>query len=202
MRLLRTLPWFALYLCAGFSFLIERGLFGAAVAPDLARLPTRIGPFELLAELSIEEGALGTEPPERHAFRLVRDAHGNEGHLFIAYYARAQRWSGRPHDVEKCFEALGWREREARQLGEAHHPWTRHFERDGKTIRVVHWLERPGPDDDRLDARELAARLASGRGFRPDVASIYFEFPSDAAPDDAESAAAVAALSRTLETLW
>lgn len=200
--LLRTLPWLALYLCAAFSLLVERGLFGTARAPDLARLSARLGALELLEALPVEADALGEQPPERHAFHRVRDARGNEGRLFIAYYARAQRWSGRPHDVEKCFEALGWQERDARRLAEAHRPWSRLFEREGRTIRVVHWLERPGPDADRLDGRELLARLASGRGFRPDVASIYFEFEAGAGPDDAECAASVAALSRELEALW
>ena len=199
---LGSLAWLALYLCAGLSFLIERGLFGAAHAPDLARLPARLGPFELGDELAIEPGALGSQPPERYLYREVHDAEGHAGRLFVSYYARAQRWSGRPHDVDKCYAALGWQEREARHLDEAHRPWTRLFERDGRRLRVVHWLERPGPDDDRLDARELGARLASGRGFRPDVASIYFEFEADAAPCDEESAAAVAALSRALEELW
>ncbi len=202
MRILSTLPWLALYLCAAFSLAIERGLLGAPRAPDLAALPARLGAFALGPEIELEPGALGKQPPERHAFRLVTDARGNEGRLFVAYYERAQRWSGRPHDVEKCFAALGWQEREVHRLEEAHRPWSRRFERDGRTIRVVHWLERPGPDEDRLELRQLGARLASGRGFRPDVASIYFEFEEGFAPDDAEAAAAVAALSRALEELW
>lgn len=202
MNMLRALPWLALYLCAGFSLLMERGLFGAPSAPDLARLPADLGALELLEELPVADDALGEQPPERHTFRRVRDARGNEGRLFIAYYERAQRWSGRPHDVEKCFTALGWQEREARRLSEAHRPWSRLFENEERTIRVVHWIERPGPDEDRLDWRELAARLVSGRGFRPDVASIYFEFEAGLGPDDEESAATVAALSRALEALW
>ena len=54
----------------------------------------------------------------------------------------------------------------------------------------MHWIERPGPDQDRLAPRELLARLGSARGFRPDVASLYLEFPAGAEPDDAECAAA------------
>ncbi len=202
MRALSVLPWLALYLCAAFSFSIERGLLGAAHAPELGDLPTRLGTLTLGPELELEPGALGNQPPERYAFRLVEDELGNQGRLFVAYYQRAQRWSGRPHDVEKCYAALGWKEREAHRLEEAHRPWSRRFERDGRMIRVVHWLERPGPDEDRLDLRQLCARLASGRGFRPDVASIYLEFEDDFAPGDAEAAAAVAALSRALEELW
>lgn len=202
MNLLVRSAWLALFVGAGFSFLVERGCLGAAVAPDLARLPARLGTLEVLEEIELEPGALGAQPPERHAFRRVRDAQGHEGRLFVAYYARAQRWSGRPHDVEKCYAALGWEEREARHLSEAHRPWSRLFERDGESIRVVHWLERPGADEDQLEWRQLGERLSSLRGFRPDVASVYLEFPADAAPGDAEAEGAVAALSSALESLW
>lgn len=202
MRPLHLLPWLALYLAAGFAFLIESGTLAAPRAPDLARLPDRLGTLAVLEELPLADGALGKQPPERHSFRRVRDAHGAEGRLFVAYYERAQRWSGRPHDVEKCYASLGWQERDARRLDEAHRPWSRLFEKDGERIRVVHWIERPGPDEDRLAWRELAARLGSARGFRPDVASVYVEFPADRAPDDAEAAATVAALSAALEELW
>lgn len=202
MKLLATLPFLALYLCAALSFALERGAFGAARAPDLAALPARVAAFELGPEIELAADALGTQPPERYAYREVRDAAGNLGRLFVAYYARAQRWSGRPHDVEKCYAALGWQELAAHRLDEAHRPWSRLFAKDERTIRVVHWLERPGPDQDRVAAGELATRLLSGNGLRPDVASIYFEFEADAAPDDAASAEAVAALSAALEALW
>jgi hypothetical protein len=202
MRLLSGVAWLALFTSAGFTFLVERGYLGRAVAPDLTRLPAQIGTLEVLEEIPLEPGALGSEPPERYAFRRVRDARGEEGRLFVAYYARAQRWSGRPHDVEKCYAALGWQEREARHLSEAHRPWSRLFEREGETIRVVHWLEHPGPDEDQLDWRQLGSRLSSARGFRPDVASVYLEFPAEAAPSDAEAERAVGELSLALESLW
>jgi hypothetical protein len=137
----------------------------------------------------------------------VRDDQGREGRLFLAYYARAQRWSGRPHDLEKCYAAAGWSEREAHRLEGAHHPWSRLFERPGaegerEAVRVVHWLERPGPDEDRLAPGELLSRLVGGNGFRPDVVSAYFEFAADDAPGDQAAAAAVAALSAALEDAW
>ncbi len=199
---LRALAWIALYLGAAFSFAVERGLFGAPVTPDLALLPAQFGPLERLEALPVEPEAMGDDPPERYAFHRVRDARGNEGRLFIAYYERAQRWSGRPHDVELCYASLGWKEREARRLDESHRPWSRRFEREGNEIRVVHWIERPGPDHDRLALGELAERLVSGRGFRPDVASIYLEFEAGFEPSDADCAAAVTELSRALEALW
>ena len=203
---LRTLPWMALYVCAAFSCLVEGGHLGRPVAPDLARLPARLGPLEVLEAFDLDRSTLGEQPPERATFRRVRDEHGHEGKLFVAYYERAQRWSGRPHDLEKCFAAGGWQEREARRLGGAHRLWSRLFARERagepEAIRVVHWLERPGPDQDRFDPRELVSRVASGRGFRPDVASVYLEFPADAAPDEGDFLAAVSALSGALEDLW
>jgi hypothetical protein len=206
MRILRPLPWLALYLCAAFSFLVEGGFLGRPVTPDLARLPARIGPLEVLEEFPLDRSALGEAPPERATFRHVRDAHGHEGRLFLAYYERAQRWSGRPHDVEKCFAALGWQERESSRLDQAHRLWSRLFVREGaegpEAIRVVHWLERPGLDHDRFDPRELWTRIASGRGFRPDVVSAYLEFPAEGAPAEDECGAAVTALSAALEQLW
>lgn len=206
MSALRLAAWLALYVCAGFAGLVEAGMLGRAVAPELGGLPARIGPLELVEELVLDPATLGEQPPERCAFLRVRDAEGNEGRLFIAYYARAQRWSGRPHDVEKCYAALGWQERAAHRIDEAHRPWSRLFVRatpEGEeSIRVVHWLERPGPDQDRLAPRELFARLSSARGFRPDVASVYLEFPAGAGPDDAQCAAAATELSRLLESRW
>lgn len=206
MQSLRVLPWLALYLCAVFSCLVEGGILGQSVAPDLARLPARLGPLELLEEFPLEPGALGEQPPECATFRRVRDAQGHEGRLFLAYYERAQRWSGRPHDVEKCFAALGWDEREAHRLEPGRRLWSRLFERtvgaERESIRVIHWLEHPGPDSDPCAWREPLTRLVSLRGFRPDVASIYLEFPADAAPDEGHCVEAVGALSEALEGLW
>lgn len=206
MSALRTAAWLALYLSAAFACLVEGGFLGRPVAPDLTGFPARIGTLELVEELAFDPAELGQQPPERCAFLRVRDARGHEGRLFIAYYERAQRWSGRPHDVEKCYSALGWLERSAHQLEGDHRPWSRLFVRPGpegeESIRVVHWLERPGPDRDQLAWHELLARVVSARGFRPDVASLYLEFPAGAEPDDAECAAAAEELSLLLESRW
>ena len=206
MRLYRSLAWLTLYLGAALSLLIECGWLGAPRVPNLEELPARLGSLTLAEELAFDPAALGDSPPERFCFRRVIDAEGNEGRLFLAYYRRAQRWSGRPHDVEKCFAALGWEEREAHRILEAHRPWSRGFERgapgSNESIRVVHWLERPGPDRDALQLTELAERLRCGNGFRPDVISIYFEFPATASPSDEQYAEAIAELSAALERAW
>jgi hypothetical protein len=198
----RFLAWTALYLAAALCFGIEVGLLGRARAPELAALPARLGALEVVEEIPFDPAALGANPPERHTFLRVRDADGNEGRLFVAWYARAQRWSGRPHDVALCYASLGWREVEAARLGGEQRPWSRLLERDGARIRVVHWLEHPGPDGDPLSPARLAARLTSGRGFRPDVASAYLEFPAETEPDDTTCRTAAEALSAALEELW
>jgi hypothetical protein len=207
MRVSHACAWLALQLSAAFACLMESGLLGRSVAPDLARLPAFLGPLEVLEEFTLDPAQLGSDPPERATFRRVRDLHGHEGKLFVAYYERAQRWSGRPHDLEKCYAADGWQEREARRLDPDLGLWSRRFERPRasggpEAVRVIHWLDRPGPDRDGLDLFGLGARLASLRGFRPDVASAYLEFPADAAPAEAEAVAAARALSEALESSW
>jgi hypothetical protein len=201
-RLLNTLSFAGLFLAAAFAGVVELGWLAEARTPELGSLPTKLGPLELGAEIPFDAAALGQTPPEAYTFRAVTDAAGREGRLFIAYYARAQRWSGRPHDVDKCFAAMGYEEREVHVLDEAHRPWSRRFEKEGEALRVVHWLERPGDDANELGLAPLVARLADGSGFRPDVCSVYFEFPAEGAPDDVAAAEAVAALSSALDARW
>lgn len=202
MRLLNSLSFASLFLAAALAGTVELGLFARARTPDLATLPATLGALTLGAEIPFDAAALGQTPPEAFTFRAVTDVAGREGRIFIAYYARAQRWSGRPHDVDQCFAAMGYTEREVHALAEAHRPWSRRFEKDGQAIRVVHWLERPGDDPNELGLAPLVARLADGSGFRPDVCSVYFEFAAEESPSDAEAAAAVAALSTALDARW
>jgi len=202
MRLACTASWILLLLSGCFSLLIEGGLLIHPVAPDLTRLPARIASLDLLEEIPVESAALGDLPPEHFAFRRIRDGAGNEGKLYVAYYRRAQRWSGRPHDVNVCYEALGWQERSARCSRASPFPWTRVFEREGEAIRVLHWTEHPGVEADPIAPATIASRLVAPRGFRPDVASIYLEFAEPAAPPAEELQAAAQALSAALETLW
>ena len=202
MRLACTWAWSLLFLSGVFSLLVEGGFLIRPVAPDLARLPARIASLELLEEMPVESADLGDLPPERFLFRRVRDPAGHEGKLYIAYYRRAQRWSGRPHDVNVCYESLGWQERSARRSRSAPFPWTRVFERDGTALRVLHWTEHPGPESDPIAPATIASRLASPRGFRPDVASIYLEFAEAQALSADELQLAAQALSDGIERLW
>jgi len=201
-RLLSSLSCASLFLAAAFAGAVELGLLARARTPDLVTLPHALGPLTLGREIPFDVAALGETPPEAFTFRTVTDAAGHEGRLFVAYYARAQRWSGRPHDVERCFTAMGYAEREVATLPEAHRPWSRRFEQDGASIRVVHWLERPGADANELGLAPLLARRADGSGFRPDVCSIYFEFDEQARPDEAQLVAAVTELSRAIDARW
>ena len=125
MRLLNSLSFASLFLAAAFAGAVELGLLAHARTPDLATLPETLGPLTLGAEIPFDAAALGQTPPEAFTFRAVIDAAGHEGRLFVAYYARAQRWSGRPHDVDRCFTAMGYAEREVHALDEAHRPWSR-----------------------------------------------------------------------------
>ena len=115
MSLARVLGWLTLFGAAAFSALVESGALGRARAPEFARLQTNLGVLKLGPELDFDVEALGSTPPERFAF-FPLEVEGHTGRLFLAYYERAQRWSGRPHDLEKCYAALGWQEREAHQL--------------------------------------------------------------------------------------
>lgn len=201
--LLRHAAAAVLFAAAGFSFVTEGGWLARPVAPALEDLATRPGPtdLEIGEAIPFDLTALGEQPPEAHAYRTVRDAQGHEGRLFLAYYERAKRWSGRPHDLEGCYAAAGWTEVEARRLDAAPFPWARTFERDGARIRVVHWIDVPGADP-APGARGLLTRLSSSSGFRRDVVSAYVEFPLEEAPDDAGLASLAGAVSTALEDLW
>ena len=122
------------------------------------------------------------------------------GKLWIAYYARGRRWSGRPHDLPGCYRADGWEETAARRIATPGGAalWSRDFAREDASIRVVHWVQHPGV----LPGATLLDRLRSGSGTRRDVASVYWEFPAAAAPPDASFASASQALIDELERLW
>ncbi len=200
MRLFSTVAWLLFALAALASWLVDGGFLVRAVPPDLGRLPARIGPLALGEALPVEPGALGDLAPERWAYRRAEDAQGNPGVLYVAYYARSRRWSGRPHDVDACYRSLGWRQREARELAPG--LWARRFEQDGAAIQVVHWLEHPGAEARGLDLGALGKRLLAPRGLRPDAASIYLELDAGHAVTDAGFVAAARELSAALEELW
>ncbi|MEW6071623.1 MAG: exosortase-associated EpsI family protein [Planctomycetota bacterium] len=203
---MRGLAWLALLLAGALSFAVDRGLLGRAVPPDLERLPVELGPLRRTAVIPVEAAVLGDLPPERFLFTTVRDEGNREGRLYVAWFARGRRWSGRPHSAEFCFAAEGWREVEAHRLlgADGRGRWSRRFERDGSAIRIVHWFETPG----RAVAGGWFARLrhrltgGGGAGLRQDEASIYWEFPAEAAPRESDLLAASEALAAALHRLW
>jgi hypothetical protein len=190
-----------LLLGAAFSFVVESGWLIQPVTPRLQAIDQRLGDLEVLEAIPFDLEALGEQPPEGHAYLAVRAAQGREGRLFLAYYEHAKRWSGRPHDLEGCYAAAGWRELEAERLDEHPFPWVRTFEREGDRVRVVHWIDHPGPEP-RPGVAGLVARLTDTRGLRRDVVAVYLEFPLEDAPDDSALSASAAAVSTALERLW
>ncbi len=202
MRLLLATPWFLLIAAGMLSFAVEMGAWIRPVPPDLARLGGTIGGLELGPEIALEPSALGDRPPERFLYRSARLADGSEGRLFVAWYRRAQRWSGRPHDVDRCYRSLGWEQRCAARSRVTPYPWTRLFAREDESLRVVHWLEHPGEEADPIAPAVWWSRLRSPRGLRPDVVSVTLELPASATTPAHEIEAAARALSDEIEWLW
>lgn len=201
---MRVLAWTALLAAGLLAFLVERGLVGRVTAPDLDAVPARLGPLASLGDIAFPAEVLGEVPPDRSLFRRLRDAAGHEGVGFVAWYARSQRWSGRPHPVEVCYAADGWRTLEAHvaTTPAGARVGSRRLVRGERTIRVVHWIQTPGqlPTDSFL--RDALGRLRHGGGLRQDVASAYFEFEDGAAPPEPELLEAADALIASIETLW
>lgn len=204
-----TGPWLArraagalLLAGAALSFVSEGGWLARPVAPALQALPARLpGGLAIGEPIPFDLAALGEQPPESHAYRTVHDPQGHEGRLFLAFYERAKRWSGRPHDLEGCYAAAGWSEVGAVRLEGAPYPWIRTFARAGARVRVVHWIDVPGAEP-APGARGFVTRLLGSSGLRRDVVSVYVEFPLEDAPDEAGLAAVARDVSQALEDLW
>jgi len=199
--------WIALALAGVLSWAVGDGRVAASRAPELATLPDELGRLTLGADVSFDAELLGESPPDRWTFREVAAPGADaplEGVLYVAYFLRGKRWSGRPHPVEVCYDALGWEELEARSVeGPAGSLfWSRRFEREGRRIRVFHWLQRPGQRPRSGFWSELAGRFRGVAGLRQDVASIYWEFPDEGAPEEALLAEASEALTAALERAW
>ena len=202
---MRFLAWSALLLAGVLSLGMSRGWFGRPHAPDLDRLPVELGPLRQVQVIPVAPASLGEFPPERFHYAVVGDAAGREGNLYVAWFARGRRWSGRPHSTDVCFEAGGWVEEEAHRVfrSDGHGQWSRQFRRGDRTIRVVHWIERPSrTGSEHWFPRALRFLGRREGGLRQDVASIYFEFPAEASPSDAELLAASEALVAALDALW
>jgi len=155
-------------------------------------------------EIPVQPEVLGDLPPESFTFQSVRGPHGQEGRLYVAYYQRARRWTGRPHDLDVCYRAMGFQQL---QVEVWHTPagasvWARTFQRGEERVKVVHWLQKPGQLPGPEKALQRLLRLFSKDGLRQDIASVYFEFPQASAPTKKEFLSAADSLIQNLENLW
>jgi len=202
----RALAWTALLLAGLLSFLVGHGLVAEVHAPELSRLPRELGFLHLVEDIDVAAAVLGDLPPERFLFARVADDAGNEGLLFVAWFERGRRWTGRPHSPEICFAFEGWKESEAHLLrqSDARRIWSRHFVRDEEHIRVVHWLEKPGATREPGALVKILRKITGRRevALRQDIASIYWQFPLDACPPEADLLAASETLNAALDGLW
>ena len=186
------------------SVLTDTGWLNSPVTPDFSQLEKQLGPLNRNFEIEVDPAALGDYPPERFTFQSVAGPDGQEGVLYISYYQRGRRWSGRPHDVNVCYRSMGYKEVDAKVIHtvEGAELWSRVFENDTRKVRVVHWLQRPGivPGDE--SALTSLKMLFSPQGVRQDISSAYFEFDLEEAPTEEQLAAGAQALIEQLEHLW
>jgi hypothetical protein len=202
--LLPTLAWLSLIVGGLFSLLTDTGWLNPAVAPDLQLLPKQFGSFAHNYEIEVDPIVLGDLPPERFTFQSIAGPEGQLGSLYVAYYTRGRRWSGRPHDVNVCFRSLGYTELSAELLHTAKGAilWSRVFTNEERTVRVVHWQQKPGTLPGPQGPFFMLSRLFSPYGLRQDIASAYMEFDLESAPAPEELAAAAQVLIDQLEKLW
>ncbi len=201
---MKLAAWILLGLAGLLAHAVDYGSLARPKRPDLDRISVRLGSLERVEDVVFDLAVLGELPPEEHLFRRYRDERGHEGLVYIAYFLRGKRWSGRPHPVDVCFLSQGWENRHKVLLDtpQGAQVWVQDFEREGRNIRVLHWLQRPG-DPPRMGLfSSFGARLGRFTNLRQDVASIYFEFDAEAAPPDDELAAIADQLVRELEQLW
>jgi uncharacterized protein DUF3485 len=202
--LLPKLSWFSLIAGGLLSLITSTGWFNPAVTPDLQKFPAQMGPFLRNYEIEVDPLILGDLPPERYSFQSIAGPDGQEGRLYIAYYARSRRWSGRPHDVNVCFRSQGFEEFQTETLLTTRGAvlWSRVFRKPEREVRVVHWQQRPGTLPSPREPFDTLRRLLTPQGLRQDVASIYLEFDLDTAPQDKDLAAASQAIIDQIEQLW
>ncbi|MFK5956133.1 MAG: exosortase-associated EpsI family protein [Planctomycetota bacterium] len=199
-----ALAWFLILFGGGISLLCNSGWINPSITPDLALLETQIGPFARDFEIEVDPELLGDLPPERFTFQNIIGPNGQYGRLYIAYYSRGRRWSGRPHDLQVCYRAMGYTELEVDSLKTESGAvlWSRIFQRGNQTVKVIHWLQKPGRLPKEEGVSDHLQRILTKNGLRQDVASIYFEFDLADAPSDEAFIAASDDLISQVEALW
>jgi hypothetical protein len=202
--LLPKFAWLSLTIGGLLSLGTQSGWLKSPIVPDLQEIPSQMGPIKRNYEIEVDPIILGDLPPERYSFQSIQGPDGQEGCMYIAYYTRGRRWSGRPHDVNVCFRSLGFDELQTETLQTASGAilWSRIFHNEERTVRVVHWQQRPGVLPGSQGPLHILRRLFSPNGLRQDIASIYLEFDLDTAPLDKDLAAAAQVIIDQIEQLW
>lgn len=203
-RGLSHLAWLLLLLGGGLTWSVSTGLLNPVHPPDLTILPAELGAFRTLEVYDVDASLLGDLPPDRYTFRRVADGAGHEANLYLAYYNRGRRWSGRPHDLPLCYRAAGWTPAGSEVL---HTPSgarceAQNFRLGERQIRVFYWVQQPGLQPGDESAQGYLRRMFKSDRLRQDMASAYLEFPAAAAPADADALLAVQALMSALDGLW
>ncbi len=198
------LAWLSILSGGALSVFCNTGWLNPSHIPALSQLQPQMGTIVRDHEIPVNPEVLGDLPPETFTFQSVIGPEAQEGRLYVAYYQRARRWTGRPHDLDVCYRAMGFEEL---QVETWHTPsgaavWSRIFQRDDEVVRVVHWLQKPGLLPGPEKALQRLSRLFSAGGLRQDIASVYFEFPLNSSPSKPELLSAADTLIRNLESLW
>jgi len=201
--LIPALAWAALLLGGGLSYLCNTGLV-PSVAPDLGALSPSMASIQRNFEIEFPIEALGDLPPERFTFQSIAGPDGQEGRLFVSYYKRSRRWSGRPHDLDVCYRSMGYAQlgTEIWETPKGATLWARVFEKQGRQVRVVHWLQTPGTQPGPVSLLDKIGRIGDPDGLRQDIASIYLEFELESAPSKEALISAAQAVIDDLDGLW
>ncbi|PCJ55644.1 MAG: hypothetical protein COA70_00770 [Planctomycetota bacterium] len=202
--LLPVLAWGLLLFGGGVSLFCNSGVLNPSVLPNLSLLEPQLGPFARDFEIEVDPELLGDLPPETFTFQNILGPDGQYGRMYIAYYSRGRRWSGRPHDLQVCYRAMGYAESGVDTLITKSGAvlWSRVFQRENQTVKVIHWLQKPGRQPKEEGFSDHLQRVFQKNGLRQDVASIYFEFDLADAPSDEAFAGAAEELIRQVESLW
>lgn len=203
-RWLLRLAWLLLALGGGATWGVAFGWLNPVHAPDLASLPDDFGSLRTLQIYSVDSDLLGEQPPDRFIYRLLGDEDGHTAELYVAWFERGRRWSGRPHNLETCYRADGWEAGPSRRLTAPDGAvWTaQEFSKPERSILVHHWIQQPGLPAGVSSPVAMLRRLLTPFRLRQDVASVYLQFPIDASLSDAEAARAAQALMTSIEDLW
>lgn len=203
-RWLLRVAWLLLALGGVMSWGLAMGWLNPIHPPDLEALPLEFGGLRTLEIYPVDSSLLGDLPPDRYTFRRIGVEEEDQGELYVAYFERGRRWSGRPHDLEVCYRAAGWELLQSRVL------WTssgamiqaQDFRKETATIRVFHWIQQPGLMPGKMGMGAQLQRMRGPAILRQDVASNYLQFPIEDAPPDERAVVAAEALIQGLEALW